>query len=450
MNLLDELFRSAAMERIFSETEHLQSLLHFEAALARAEAQAELFPEAAARAIAIKCQPDLFDLKAISEGAARSGNLAIPVIKQLTELVAKDDSHSARFVHWGATSQDVIDTAVVLQLRRAFEIFEKDLQRLSDTLAGLIGAHRNTLLVGRTWMQQALPTTFGFIVAGWLDAILRDRKRLQEIRERALTLQFGGAVGTLAALGAKGPAVAEALAKDLRLSLPATPWHSHRDRFAEVATTFGICCGNLSKIARDISLHSQTEIGELSEPAADGRGGSSSMPHKRNSVTCAVVLAAGQRVPGLVCTMLTCMDQEEQRGLGSWHAEWETLPEIICLTAGALGHLTQMLSGLEVHTDRMKINLHATSGLIFAEAVSLALAEHMGKPAAHGLVEAACKKALDKKRPLKDVLLEDAAIAGHLAPADIDRLFEAQNYLGSATTFADRVLAEAREASAER
>ena len=372
------------------------------------------------------------------------------MIKQLTELVAKDDSHSARFVHWGATSQDVIDTAVVLQLRRAFEIFDKDLQRLSDTLAGLIDMYRNTLLVGRTWMQQALPTTFGFIVAGWLDAILRDRGRLKEIRVRALTLQFGGAVGTLAALGAKGPTVAGALAKDLRLALPATPWHSHRDRFAEVATTFGICCGNLNKIARDISLLSQTEIGELSEPVADGRGGSSSMPHKRNSVTCAVVLAAGQRVPGLVSTMLSCMNQEEQRGLGSWHAEWETLPEIICLTAGALSHLTQMLGGLEVHTERMQDNLHATRGLIFAEAVSVALAEQMGKPAAHALVESACKKALDKKLPLKDVLLEDAAIVGQLGPADIDRLFEAQNYLGSANTFVDRVLADAHELSAAR
>jgi 3-carboxy-cis,cis-muconate cycloisomerase len=450
MNLLDELFRSEAMERIFSDAEHLQSLLHFEAALARAEAEAALIPEAAARAIATKCQADLFDLKAISAGAARSGNLAIPLIKQLTELVAKDDPHSARFVHWGATSQDVIDTAVVLQLRRAFELIDKDLQRLSDTLAGIVETHRNTLIVGRTWMQQALPTTFGFIVAGWLDAVLRDRRRFLEVRSRAFTLQFGGAVGTLAALGTKGFAVAEALAKDLRLAMPTAPWHSHRDRFAEVATTFGLCCGTLTKIARDISLHSQTEIGELSEPVSDGHGSSSSMPHKRNPVTCAVVLAAGQRVPPLVSTMLGCMWQEEQRGLGGWHAEWETLPEIVRLTAGALLHLIQMLSGMGVHTDRMQENLHATKGLIFAEAVSAALAERMGKSAAHHLVESACNKAVAEGRHFKDLLLVDATINGHLTNADIDRLFDAQNYLGSAGAFVDHVLSEARELSSSR
>jgi|SRR5450432_1542066 len=447
MNLLDQLFRSEAMERIFSDTELLQSLLHFEAALARAGAQAGVVPDAAARAIAAKCQAELFDLKAVAEGTERSGNLAIPAIKQLTELVAKEDSHSAGFVHWGATSQDAIDTATVLQLRRAFELVDQDLLSLSGTLAALADAHRHSLVVARTWMQQALPTTFGFIVAGWLDAVLRDRKRLLEIRSRALTLQFGGAVGTLAALGTKGLAVAEALAKDLLLTLPAAPWHTHRDRFAEVATTFGLCCSTLAKIAGDISLHAQNEIGELSEPSSDGRGGSSSMPHKRNPVTCAVVLAAGLRVPPLVSTMLSSMIQEEQRGLGGWHAEWETLPEIVRLTSGALHHLTQMLGGLQVHAERMKDNLQATKGLIFAEAVSIALAAINGKSAAHQLVETACRKALAENLHLKDIFLQDAALRGPLAAADIERLFDAQSYLGSAGIFVDRVLSEAREFS---
>jgi 3-carboxy-cis,cis-muconate cycloisomerase len=366
------------------------------------------------------------------------------VIQHWTELVAKDEARAAGFVHWGATSQDVIDTAVVLQLRRAFEIVDKDLRLLSDTLALLVATHRDTLIVGRTWMQQALPTTFGFIVAGWLDAILRDRQRLLEIRSRALTLQFGGAVGSLAALGTEGLKVAEALAKDLRLTMPTAPWHSHRDRFADVATVFGICCGTLNKIARDISLLSQTEIGELSEPASDGRGTSSSMPHKRNPVTCAVMLAAGQRVPALVSTMLSCMAQEEQRGLGGWQAEWETLPEIILVTAGALHHLTQMLGAMEVHTGRMLDNLQSTKGLIFAEAISTALIEKLGKSAAHQFVELLCKKAVVEKRPLKELLLEDSATSGHLSATEIGRLFDAPSYLGSAGVFADRVLAEAR------
>jgi len=292
-------------------------------------------------------------------------------------------------------------------------------------------------------MQQALPTTFGFIVAGWLDAILRHRKRLAEIKPRTLTLQFGGAVGTLAALSSRGPEVAKALAEGLHLELPTTPWHSHRDRMVEVATTLGLCVGALGKFARDISLHAQTEVAELFEPAMEGRGGSSSMPHKRNPVTCAVVLAAAVRIPGLVSTVLASMVQEEERGLGGWHAEWETLPEIVQLSGGALHHLTEMLPGLEVDTDRMQQNLEMTRGLIFAEAVVVALADRMGKMPARLLVEAACKKAIRDRRHLKEVLLEEAGLRGYLAPADIESLFEMRNYLGSAEEFVRRTLEEA-------
>ena len=444
MNLFDDLFRTAPVEHIYSDAEHLQGLLHFEAALARAEALVGLIPEPAARAIAAKCRAELFDPKEIAVGAAISGNLAIPLIKQLTALVAKDDKDAGHFVHWGATSQDVIDTAAVLQLRRAFELMDRDLRGLSGTLAALVETYRHTPIVARTWMQQALPTTFGFVAAGWLDAILRSRDRLMEIRPRVFTLQFGGAVGTLAALGEHGPAVAAALAEDLHLSFPALPWHTSRDRFAEVATTLGICCGSLAKIARDISLLSQTEIAELSEPFSEGRGGSSSMPHKRNTVTCAIVLAAGLRVPPLVSTVLTSMAQEQARGLGGWHAEWETLPEIVRLTAGALHHLTKMLPGLLVYPARMRQNLELTNGLIFAEAVSMTLAKRLGKMAAHHLVESACKTAIAENRHLKDVLLHDPALADNLALAGIDDLFDPNKYLGSAGEFIDAVLANAR------
>jgi 3-carboxy-cis,cis-muconate cycloisomerase len=444
MKLFDELFRYDAVERIFSDTEHVQSLLHFEAALARAEASAGLFPEPQARSIGGECRVENFDLTALAKEAARAGNLAIPLVKKLTELVATENKDAARHVHRGATSQDVIDTACVLQLRRALELVEQDVSRLSATLAALAEKHCKTPIVARTWMQQALPSTFGFVVAGWLDALTRHRQRFAELGARVLVLQFGGAVGTLAALGGRGLEISKALAEELHLSLPAAPWHSHRDRMAEVATTLGLCVGTLGKIARDISLHTQTEVAELFEPAGEGRGGSSTMPHKRNPVTCAVVLAATARVPGLVNTMLSSMVQEHQRGLDGWHAEWETLPEIVSLTAGALHHLAEMMSGLEVDTQRMQQNLEATHGLIFAEAVSVALADRMGKMPAHLLVESACVKARTEGRHLKEALRDDRRLHGHLTAADLEGLFDVRNYLGYAEEFVNRILAEAR------
>jgi len=448
MRLFDELFSFEAIERTLSDESRLQGMLDFEAALARAEARTGVIPAVDAQKISAKCRAELFDFAAVRTEAARAGNAAIPLIKMLTELVAKEDKNAARFVHWGATSQDVIDTGCVLQLRGAFELMDLDLCALSTALCTLAGKYRDTPMVARTWMQHALPTTFGFVVAGWLDASLRHRQRLAAIRSRALSLQFGGAVGTLAALGGRGPEVASALAEELQLSLPVTPWHSHRDRFAEVATTLGLLTGTLGKIARDISLHSQTEVQELSEPAGDGRGASSTMPHKRNPVTSAVVLAAASRLPGLVSTMLAAMLQEQERGLGPWHAEWETLPEIVRLSGGALHHMGELLPALEVNPERMRQNLDATRGLIFAEAVCTALADRLGKMPAHMLVEAACKRAQQENRHLLEVLREEPGLRGRLAAADLASLFELRNYLGSAAEFVERVLAETREFSA--
>ena len=445
MSLLDALFRYDALDKLFSDEARLQGMLDFEAALARAEASCGIVPESQAQIIAARCRAENFDLSAIAKDAALAGNLAIPLVRKLTELVAHEDKDAARFVHWGATSQDAIDTGCILQVRGAFDFLDQDLARLTGTLVTLAETHRATPVAARTWLQQALPTTFGFIVAGWLDAVSRHRERFAEIRPRVLALQFGGAVGTLAALGGRGPEVAKTLADDLRLSLASIPWHTHRDRIAEIATTLGLCTGTLGKIARDISLHGQTEIAELSEPVVEGRGGSSTMPHKRNPVTCAVVLSAATRIPGLVTSLLSAMLQEEQRGLGGWHAEWETLPDIICLSGGALHHLAEMLPGLEVDTERMRHNLELTNGLIFAEAVTVALGDRMGKMPAHLLVEAACKKAREQKRHLKDILREESGLRGHLTPADLESLFDVRNYLGSAEEFIRRIVAEARE-----
>lgn len=441
MALLDPLFGSAAMDDIFSDNIRLQRMLDFEAALAKAEAQCGVIPAAAAQAIASKCKVNLLDVDALANATALSLNPAIPLVKQVTAMVAKDDADAARFVHWGATSQDVNDTGLVLQMRQAFDLLESDLNSLCDSLIQLAKRYRSTPVAGRTLMQHALPTTFGVKVAGWLDSMNRHRDRLEQTRKRALVLQFGGAVGTLAALKEKGMQVAQALATELQLEFPVAPWHAHRDRVAEVAATLGLCVGTLGKIARDISLHMQTEIAEIFEPAGEGRGGSSTMPHKRNPVSAAIVLSAATRVPGLVSTMLSAMVQEDERGLGNWHAEWETLPQIFRLTGGALHQLAATIPQLEIDTERMRRNLEVTQGLIFAEGVAMALGSHLGKSVAHTLVEAASKQTRESGKHLREVLAQTKAVTEHLKAADLDRLFAPENYLGAAEELVDRVLA---------
>ena len=350
-------------------------------------------------------------------------------------------------MHLGATSQDAIDTGLVLQLREAFDDTAEKLARLSAALQRLTIAHRDSLLAGRTWLQQASPITLGLKFATCLDAVERHRERLVESRKRVEVLQFGGAVGTLAALGKDGPRVAQALAGELKLALPEIPWHAQRDRIAEVATTFGLLTGTLGKIARDISLMSQTEIGELAEPSAPGRGGSSTLPHKRNPVGCGVILAAAIRVPALVSTMLAAMVQEHERGLGGWHAEWETLPEICMLTAGALAHSIQILDGLQIHQAAMTENLNAAHGLMMAECVAMVLAKKIGRAAAHELVERASHQAIDTGKSFREVLLGDAEISKNFSAADIDRSLDPKQYTGAAREMIDRVLAASKKTS---
>ena len=440
-SLLDPLFRTDAMREIFSDRGRLQGMLDFEAALARAEARTGVIPKAAAPAIGAQCQAKLFDIEALVRGAVPAGNTAIPMVKALTALVEKRDKAAAGYVHWGATSQDAMDTGLVLQLRSALDLVDADVVRLSDALARLAEKYKKTPMAGRTWLQQALPITFGLKLAGALSAIERHRARLREMRARVLVIQFGGAAGTLASLGGRGLDVAKALAVELTLGEPDIPWHAHRDRVAEVATTLGLLVGTLGKIARDVSLMMQTEIGEAFEPAAVGKGGSSTLPHKRNPVGAAVVLAAATKVPALVSVMLSAMVQEHERGFGNWHAEWETLPEICMLSAGALGQVVQMIEGLEIDTARMRHNLDATYGLILAEAVSAALAPKLGREAAHGLIEEACRRAVEQSKPLRDVLAKDAKVGQLLSVTDLDRLFDPANYLGVAQQMVDRVLA---------
>lgn len=437
--LLDPLFTSEPAADAFSPTARLQGMLDFEAALARAEAAVGVIPSHAVPAIEAACRADLYDLTALGAEAALAGNTAIPMVKHLTRAVKAADEESSRYVHWGATSQDAMDSGLMLQLRRFLDGLDADLAAFADGLADLADRHRATPMVARTWLQHALPTTFGLKAAGWLDALDRDRQRIAAARNR-FALQFGGAAGTLAALGDAGPAVAEALARDLDLPLPALPWHASRDRITEPASALGILAGTLGTLGRDISLMMQMEVAEAFEPAAPGRGGSSTMPHKRNPVSCAVLLSTAIRAPALVGGLLAAQVQEHERGLGGWHAEWQALPDLCRLVAGAARHARETIAGLTIDAERMRANLDLTRGLILAEAVTMALGDRMGRMAAHSRVADASRRASSSARPLRDVLAEDAEVVQALGSDALDRLFDPLNYTGSASHFIDRVL----------
>jgi 3-carboxy-cis,cis-muconate cycloisomerase len=439
--LLAPLLSSAAMRAICDDSTSLQHMLDFEAALARAEAATGVIPKAAAGPIGAACHADQFDLAALAEAATRSGNLAIPLVKALTANVAKADAEAARYVHWGATSQDVIDTATMLTLRAAIDALLGDLDRAIAGFAKLALAHRNTAVVARTWLQHALPMPFGLKLAEYAAALHRSRARLKALRTSALALQFGGAAGTLAALGDKGMAVAEQLARELKLPLPEAPWHTHRDRIAEAASVFAILAGTCGKIARDVSLMMQTDVGEAFEPSGAGRGGSSTMPHKRNPVAAASALASATMAPNLAATIFAAQVQDHERSAGPWHAEWPTLPTLMLVTSGALAAIVDIAEGLEVDAARMRQNLDATHGLIMAEAVTMALAEKIGKSDAHHLIEEDSRKAIAAKRNLRDVLADDARVTAHLDAARLAKLFEPMAYQGVSQTLIDRLLA---------
>ena len=439
--LLAPLLSSAAMRAICDDATTLQHMLDFEAGLARAEAAAGVIPADAVQAIAAACRSDLYDATALAEAATRSGNLAIPLVKALTARVATTDADAARYVHWGATSQDVIDSATMLGLRAAIDALLADCDRAIAGFAGLARTHRNTAVVARTWLQHALPMPFGLKLAEYASALHRSRRRLARLRAEGLALQFGGAAGTLAALGDHGLAVAERLAGEIDLPLPDAPWHTHRDRIAEVASVLAILSGTCGKIARDVSLMMQTDVGEAFEPSGEGRGGSSTMPHKRNPVASAAALGAATMAPNLAATIFAAQVQDHERSAGPWHAEWPTLPMLLLVTSGALAAIVDIAEGLEVDAARMRSNLDTAHGLIMAEAVTFALAEKLGKSDAHHLVEAASKKAVAGKMHLREVLTADPRVNALLSTDDIAKLFEPMDYQGASQPLIDRLLA---------
>ena len=439
--LLAPMLSSAAMRAISDDVAYLQYMLDFEAALARAEAATGVIPANAPAPIEQACNAQAFDLAALAQAATKSGNLAIPLVKALTAAVAKTDADAARYVHWGATSQDVIDTAAMLTLRAAIDALLSDIDRAIAGFASQARTHRHTAMVGRTWLQHALPIPFGLKLAEYAAALDRSRTRLQRLRSDALALQFGGAAGTLAAHGDNGLRVAEKLAQELDLPLPDAPWHTHRDRFAEAASVLAIVAGTCGKIARDVSLMMQTDVGEAFEPSGEGRGGSSTMPHKRNPVAAASALGAATMAPGLAATMFAAQVQDHERSAGPWHAEWPTLPSLLLVTSGALAAIVDIAEGLEVDVARMRANLDTTRGLIMAESVTFALAEKLGKSEAHHLVEAASKKAVAEKKALRDVLAGDPRVTQQLDAKKLADLFEPMSYQGVSQAMIDRLLA---------
>ena len=434
------LFTTDAMRAIFSARARLARMLEFEAALARAEARAGVIPQTAADAIALQCDAKRFDTGEIDAAARTAGNVAIPLVAALTRAVGAVDADAKGYVHWGATSQDAIDTGLVLQLRDALALIDADLARLAGALAMQARRHTATVLSGRTWLQQALPITLGVKLAAIVSALDRHRDRIASLRSRALVLQFGGAAGTLASLHERGLAVSDELGRELGLEVPDMPWHTERDRLCEIAATLGMLTATLGKLARDLSLLAQTEVGEADEPAAPGRGGSSTMPQKRNPVGASIALAASLRVPGLVATMLQAAVQEHERGLGNWPAEWETLPQIVMLTAGALDAMAEVAEGLDIHVDRMRANLDLTHGLIFAEAVQMALAPAMGRDAAHSLVAGACRRASAQRAHLRDILENEPRVNDVLGREAIAHLFDPAAYLGQSRAYVARAL----------
>jgi 3-carboxy-cis,cis-muconate cycloisomerase len=436
-DVLGSLFGDPEVSIHLSDRARLQAMLEVEIALAEVEADLGVIPQKAVGAIRAVARAETFDRDAIAAEAEQDGNLAIPLVRQLTKKVEAIDRDAARYVHWGATSQDIIDTGFVLQLERAVPPILRHLDRAVVAAEEHARRYVDTVMPGRTWLQQSTPVTFGLKAAGWLDALMRQRKALAGSCEEVRVVQFGGASGTLAVLGEHGVTVADRLASRLGLHAPAIPWHAHRDRLARFASALGVTCGAVGKIGRDVSLLAQTEVGE----AIEGRtGGSSAMPHKQNPVGASVVLAAAVRAPGLVATMLAAMPHEHERGLGGWQAEWTTLPELVLLTAGASRAIATVLEGLKVDENRMRRNLDLSAGLFASEAVSIALAAHIGRGEAHRIVEAAASRVRAGGGTFADVLAADPIVARYLTRADIERSLSPERYVAAARALVERVV----------
>jgi 3-carboxy-cis,cis-muconate cycloisomerase len=441
--LFRDAFGTPRMREVFADRSLVQRYIEVEVALARAEARCGVIPAEAAEVIARESRLDRVDFDRMRHETDIVGYPILPLVHQLVAMCGE----AGRCVHWGATTQDIMDTANVLQLREALGLVDADITELRGILADLARKHRDTPMAGRTHLQQALPVTFGYKVAIWLAMFDRHQERLAELRKRVLVVSFAGAAGTLASLGDQGFAVQQALADELRLAVPATTWHVARDGFAESVNLLALITGSLGKIALDIMIMASTEFGEVCEPFVKGRGGSSTMPQKRNPISSELMLAAAKAVRQHAGLMLDAMVQDFERATGPWHAEWIALPESFIFTAGALHQAKFALGGLVVDTDRMRHNLGISRGLIVAEAVMMGLAPAIGRQQAHDIVYDACRTVNEHGGTLADALAALPAVTAHFDRAAIDRLTDPANYLGLAPQMVDRALALSAAAS---
>jgi len=421
-----------------SEHAWLAAMLAAESALARAEARVGVIPVDAAETIATCCEADRFDTAAIAEEGRRVANPVEPLVRA---LVAETGPDAGGWVHWGATSQDVLDTAAMLVSRDALDRILAELDAVASGCAALADAHRKTPMAARTLLQQAVPTTFGLVVAGWLVSVVEARERLRAIRTGRLAAQLGGAGGTLAALGPDGPAVARAFAEEVGLPEAPVPWHTLRGRVAELGAALDVAAGALAKIALDVTLLAQTEVGEVTERAS---GGSSAMPQKQNPVGAVLTSACARTVHGHASILTAALPQEQQRATGAWQAEWLALSGALAFTGGAAASLSETLEALEVHPERMAENLAATDGLVLAEQFAYFLAPSLGRPEAQRLVSEAAKRCAAGGRSLAAELADDAAVTAQVDADELERAADPAGYLGSASELTDRALARYR------
>ncbi|TAL82304.1 MAG: 3-carboxy-cis,cis-muconate cycloisomerase [Candidimonas sp.] len=403
--IFDSFLTTPEMIKVFDDTSVIQAMLQFEKSLARAQAEEGIIPQTAACEIARHCDAALYDIPDIVLASRSAGSMAIPLVKALTKAVATSDKYAATHVHWGSTSQDAIDSAMVLVTRDALTLIDSELASLIQRLLELGEQHLQTPVLARTLMQPAQVTSLGFKLAGWAAPLVRSRAQLKELSGRALQLQLGGAVGTLSVMGRKGPLVAQRMGANLHLKVPDASWHTQRDEWVRLGLEVAVLVGSLGKIATDLSLMAQGEIAELAEPSGQGRGGSTAMPHKRNPVSSMIALAAAGRVPQRAAALLTNMPQQHERGLGNWQAELAEWPGLFLSAHGAVHALGEAMDGLHIDSARMLRNIDALQGLVFAEAVSIYLAGSIERPQAHQLMEQLTRQAVANQQPLSDIVI---------------------------------------------
>jgi 3-carboxy-cis,cis-muconate cycloisomerase len=435
--IFGNLFSTEAMRAVWSDENRTRKYLDFEAALARVQGRLGIIPQVAADEIVANCVIEKIDMAKLRAQTERIGYPVLGVVSQINALCR---DKLGEYCHWGATTQDITDTATILQIRDALDVIEKDLKGVCDGLARLAKRYRNTPMAGRSNLQQAVPITFGYKMATILSAFERHRERLKQLRPRVLVGEFGGAAGTLSSLGKQGLKCQAQLMKELKLGQPEIAWHTVRDRIAEVGCFLGLVAGTCAKLAFDVKLMMQTEVEEVFEPFHEGRGSSSTMPQKRNPISCVYITAQSAVVKQHVAALLEAQVEDHERSTGPWEIEWIVLPDIFMLTAGALAQTRFLAEGLQVNEKRMKENLDITKGLIVSEAVMMGLGPYLGRNYAHDLVYDICRKVVATGRPLNQLLAENKEVSAHLSRKQIDELCDPANYLGQAGEMVDRAL----------